>query len=117
MAVGATAFLHFDTTNTDTTVGNPPSPLDEADAEAGAGTIWTIGSGDDARAAPASGDYWGTFYGSTGTDMASVYARNDQTPTSAGGEFSSRFDAVGSMVGGLRCQQRDRRHTVELALS
>ena len=62
--------------------------------------MWTIGS----RSAGASGDYWGTFYGTTiGVDDDAAetvtHARNDGTPTSAGGEFSAQFGAVGRMVG------------------
>ena len=80
------AFLHF---NTD------PDPetqatIDESDAEADEATVWTMGSGDDARAGGRHGNWWGTFY---------VGARNDGSPGSAAGEFFAEFGEVGNMVG------------------
>ena len=96
-----TASHHFNTTDDDL---NPTSDHDEADAEVGKGTVWTMGSGDDARSAPAAGDWMGTFYGTTaGLDAAdervTTHTRNDGTPTSVGGEFSAEFGEVGRMVG------------------
>ena len=99
-ATGAAApdYLHFDTTTLTT-----PTPFVETDAEVGEGTIWTIGSGDAARASAASGDYWGTLYGTTFVDVGGVltetHTRNDGTPTSAGGEFFTQFGEAGKMVG------------------
>ena len=86
---GATAAIHFDTSNNAETLNI------ETDAEMDAGTIWTMGSGDDARSAAASGNWLGTFYGTT----SAGHSRNDGTPTSAAGEFFSQFGTAGRMVG------------------
>ena len=75
---------HFDTSD-------DPASSSYA-ARAHVGTMWTMGSGADARSGGNGGNWSGTFYVGDGP-------RNDGTPDGAAGEFSAQFLNAGVMAG------------------